>query len=279
MAAPESWPWSRPGRLATIAGDPGKKLGTCTEAEDTGWKEELPPVYKSPLSCPISCSLFALTGSENYLGVITTASLLPGESVAVCGVSWFQAHLLKSGVQGRLPSDQRPWVINVGLFINGVRRHRTSEAAVVTSIWKVKSDPIATTCGWKIDKEFVLRFPPFVFLRWGGDCVRHPESPNRHSLLPCRISIPAFLLWLLFHGLSYLLAELRQSRIGRSAITRLTYISQLCYFNFFTWPLALAWQHSSTWVFCSGKVLREEEKNCHSPRMWIMKSFPRAAHS
>jgi len=74
-------------------------------------------------------------------------SLLPGESVVACGISWLQALLLKSGAQGKLLSDQRPWVINVGLFINGVRRHLASEAAVVTSIWKVKSDPIGTICG------------------------------------------------------------------------------------------------------------------------------------
>ena len=107
-------------------------------------------MYKTPLSLltiPIARSLFVLTGSENYLGVITTASLLPGESVVVCGVSWFQALLLKSGAQGRLPSDQCPWVINVGPFINGIRRHLASEAAVVTSVWKVKSDPIGTICG------------------------------------------------------------------------------------------------------------------------------------
>lgn len=190
MTEPDCWPWSGPGRLATLAGDPGKKLGTCTDAEDMGWKEELPPVYKTPLpwpTIPISCSLFALTGSENYLGVITTASLLPGESVAVCGVLLFQALLLKSGAQGRLPSDQRPWVMNVGLFINGVRRHCTSEAAVVTSIWKVKSDPTGTICGWKIDKEFVLRFPPFVFPRWGWLC--EASRITKQALFP---SLPHF---------------------------------------------------------------------------------------
>lgn len=112
-----------------------------------------------------------------------------------------------------------------------------------------------------------------------GVCARHPASPNRCSLLPCPVSVRTFLLWLLFQGLSYSLAELRQSWIRRSAVTGLTYISQLYYFNFFTWPLALSWQPSSTWMFCSGKVPRDEEKNWHSPRMWMMKSFPRAGHS
>lgn len=131
-------------------GAPGKEPGTCAAEEDVGLKEGLPPVYEAPLSfltIPIACSLFVLTGSENYLGVITTASLLPGEFVVVCSISWYQALLLKSEAQGRLPSDQHPWVINVGLFINGIRRHLTSEAAVVTSVWKVKSDPIGTIRG------------------------------------------------------------------------------------------------------------------------------------
>lgn len=45
----------------------------------------------NPFAVPNTCLLFVLTGSENYLGVITAASLLPGESVVVCGASWFQA--------------------------------------------------------------------------------------------------------------------------------------------------------------------------------------------
>lgn len=110
-----------------------------------GLKEDLPPVYKTPpsnQSIPITCLFFVLMGPENYLGVITTASLLPGETMVV----WC---FVVSGTftEIRLLSDQRPWVINVGLFINGARRHLASEAAVVTSIWKVKSDPIGTICG------------------------------------------------------------------------------------------------------------------------------------
>lgn len=114
-----------------------------------------------------------------------------------------------------------------------------------------------------------------------GECVKYPASPNRRSLPPCPVSIRTFLLWLLFQGLSYLLAKLRQAWIGRSASTRLILISSAgCVaFNFFTWPLPLAWQPSTMGMLCSGKVLREEGKDCHSPRMWMRRSFPRAVPS
>lgn len=242
--------------LQQRARDPrGEKSGACKGS----WLPCNPP--QSLLAILHTRWLFVLTGTENSLGVITTVSLFPDESMAVCGISWFQALLLKFGAEGRFLSDQCPCVINVGLFISGVRRQFMSEAAVVTSIWKVKSGPIGIYV-WMKNSQGVCWLYCKVFSFRISRCVRVkcPASPNRCSSLPCPVFISMFLLWWLFWWLCCLLAQLRQYWIRRSAITRLTYISRLYYFNFFTWPLALAWQPSSMWMFCSGKVLREEEK-------------------
>lgn len=163
-----------------------EKSGACKGS----WLPCKPP--QSLLTILHTCWLFVLTGTENSLGVITTVSLFPDESMAVCGVSWFQALLLKFGAESRFLSDQCPCVINVGLFISGVRRQFMSEAAVVTSIWKVKSGPIGIYVWMKNSQGVCCKVFSFRISR----CVRVKclASPNRCSSLPCPVFISMFLL-------------------------------------------------------------------------------------
>lgn len=124
----------------------------------------------------------------------------------------------------------------------------------------MKSDPIGTVCGWKIVKSFVLRFPPFVFPRMCVWSIQHHQTGALCIL--SKLLFIHFLLQLLFQGLSYLIAEQIKAVLNWKVCNhQVDLYSQLYYFNFSAWLLPLAWQPSSIWMFCSGKLLKRGRKN------------------